>query len=229
MEHEQATLIQAPERYLLGELSDAERDRFEEHFFDCAACAEEVRTGVLFEANAQAVFAQQALQRLVEPSWRDWLCLRPAFAGAVACLLVTLLGGFSYEALVARGLHRELAELRAPQSYPSSFLRSATRGGEQVIEAPSGKSGFLGLSVDLSPEQSFGQYLGEVWSESGAVLFTVPLKRPPKPGDHLNLLIPASSLEPGRPYTLVIRGLQERPTGRPGIEIARYAFVTQRN
>jgi len=220
--------MQAAERYLLGEFSDAERDRFEEHFFDCPACAEEVRAGAIFEANARAVLAQEARRRLVKPSWWEWLRLRPAFAGAVACLLAPLIGGFSYEAVVARGLRRELAELRAPQSYPSSFLRSATRGAEQVIEAP-GESGFLGLSLDLSPEQSFEQYLGEVWSESGAVLFTVPLPRPQTPGERLNLLIPALSLQPGRTYTLVVRGLGERSTGRPGIEIARYPFVTRRN
>ena len=33
----------AAERYLLGELTDAERDQFEEHFFDCSACADDVR------------------------------------------------------------------------------------------------------------------------------------------------------------------------------------------
>ena len=57
MEHDWATRLVAAERYLLGELSDAERDQFEEHFFDCPACAEEVRAGAIFEANARAVFA----------------------------------------------------------------------------------------------------------------------------------------------------------------------------
>ena len=228
MEHDQATRRRAAERYLLGELSDAERDEFEEHFFGCPTCAEEVRAGAIFEANARAVFAAQAPRSLVKPGWWEWLSLRPVFAGSLAFLLLLLVGGLSYKALEARGLRKELAELRAPQSYPSFFLRSVTRGAEQVIAVPR-ESRFFGLSLDLSPGQSFGQYLGELLSESGAILFSVPLSKPRTPGDPLNLLIPASSLESARRYTLVVRGLEEGSRGQPGVEIARYHFVTQRN
>lgn len=221
MEHDQATGLRAAERYLLGELSDAERDEFEQHFFDCPACTEEVRAGAIFAANARAVFAEQPRQSLVKPGWWEWVCLRPAFAASLACLSVLQVGGLSYQVVVARRLRTELAELRVPQSYPSFFLRGATRGAEQVIELPR-ESQFFGVSLDLTPGQTFGQYLGEVFSESGATLFSVPLSKPRTPGDPLNLLIPASSLEPGRRYTLIVRG-------QPGVEIARYHFVIQRN
>lgn len=227
MEHDQATRMQAAERYLLGELSDAERDQFEEHFFDCQACAEEVRTGAIFEANARAVFVDQARQPPA-PGWWEWVCLRPAFAASLGGVVMLLLGAGGYQARVAQGLRTELEELRAPQAYPLVFLRSVTRGDEQVIEA-SRASRFFGLSLDLSPGQSFRQYRGEVLSESGAILFTVPLLKPRTPGDPLNLLIPTSSLEPGRRYTLVVRGLEEDSAGKPGIEIAKHPFVTQRN
>ena len=227
MGHEEANRIEAAERYLLGELSDAERDQFEEHFFGCQACAEDVRTGAIFEANARAVLAEQPRQASAKPGWWEWVGLRPVFAGAMACLLV-LVGGVGYEAVVAHGLRRELAEFRLPQPYPSVFLRSATRGDEQRIEVPR-ESRFLGISLDLPPGQSFGHYVGEVLSESGVVLFSVPLASPRTPGDPLNLLIPASSLESGRRYTLILRGLEVGPTAQPGIEIAKYPFVTQRN
>ena len=59
MEHEPATQLMPTERYLLGELTDVERDQFEDHFFDCPACAEDVRQGVIFMANARAVFADR--------------------------------------------------------------------------------------------------------------------------------------------------------------------------
>src|ERR1700761_2093644 len=32
------------ERYLTGQLSDAERDEFEQHFFDCERCFQELET-----------------------------------------------------------------------------------------------------------------------------------------------------------------------------------------
>lgn len=227
MEHEEATRIQAAERYLLGELSEAERDRFENHFFDCPACAEDVRAGAIFEANARAVLAEQP-RRAPVPGWLDWLRLRPAFAASLAGLVVVLSGISTYEALVVvPGLRAELAQVAAPQSYPSFFLRSISRGDEQVIEVP-GDSRFFGLSVDLALEHGFPRFQGEVLSESGASRFFVLLPAPRRPIASMNLLIPASSLELGRRYTLVLRGLEEGSTGKPGIEIARYHFLTQR-
>ena len=39
MEHEQATATLAAERYILNELTAAEREAFEEHYFVCERCA----------------------------------------------------------------------------------------------------------------------------------------------------------------------------------------------
>jgi len=227
MEHEQATTLMAAERYLLGELTDAERDQFEEHFFDCAVCAEDVRRGAIFRANARAVFADRPRQASVQPGWWDWIRLAPVPAASVACLVALLAGGLGYEAVATRRLQREVAELRAPQSYPVFFLRGFTRGAEQPIEMPA-TSQFVGLSLDLTPGQTFGHYFGEVSGESGGVLFTVPLAKPKTPGE-LHLLIPVSSLELGKRYRLVIRGLDEPSTGKAGTEIASYYFTPQRN
>ncbi len=227
MEHELATRMRAVERYLLGELSDAERDQFEEHFFDCQACAEEVRAGAIFEANARAVFADPP-RPVLQPGWWDWVRLRPAFAASAACLNLLLVGGMGYMGWAVRGLRTQVAELEAPQGYSSFALRGVTRGDEQVIEVPK-ESRFFSLSLDLLAGQSFRQYRGEILSESGARLFSVTLPRPRTPGEPLNLLIPASSVEPGRRYTLIVRGLEERSTGTPGSEIARHNFLIQRN
>ncbi|HEY6351193.1 MAG TPA: hypothetical protein VI636_17455 [Candidatus Angelobacter sp.] len=43
MNHEFAIGSKAAERYVLGEMNEAERDAYEEHFFSCAVCAEEVK------------------------------------------------------------------------------------------------------------------------------------------------------------------------------------------
>jgi len=55
MAHDEAIRSQAAERYVAGELAPAERDAFEEHFFDCPECAEEVRWELVFAANARAL------------------------------------------------------------------------------------------------------------------------------------------------------------------------------
>ena len=58
MDHETATKLQAAARYIAGDLPAADRDQFEEHFFLCPKCAEEVRWEQIFAANARALFRQ---------------------------------------------------------------------------------------------------------------------------------------------------------------------------
>src|SRR5215213_4599726 len=48
MEHTDAIETNAPDRYLLGQLSAAEADAFEDHYFDCPVCTEDVRIGMSF-------------------------------------------------------------------------------------------------------------------------------------------------------------------------------------
>ena len=56
MDHAEAVQTNATERYLLGELNAAEVDAFEEHYFDCMSCADDVRTGVqLLDGGRQLV------------------------------------------------------------------------------------------------------------------------------------------------------------------------------
>ncbi|MFN0106797.1 MAG: hypothetical protein ACKV2U_32480 [Bryobacteraceae bacterium] len=53
MTHQDAINAKLVERYFLREMADSERDAFEEHYFSCALCAEEVVTAVKFVDNAR--------------------------------------------------------------------------------------------------------------------------------------------------------------------------------
>ncbi|MEO8052164.1 MAG: zf-HC2 domain-containing protein [Acidobacteriota bacterium] len=66
MEHQSAVELRFAERYLLGELSPDETASFEEHFFECAICAEEVRQGAHLVANLKAVL-QEAIHEQTIP------------------------------------------------------------------------------------------------------------------------------------------------------------------
>src|SRR6267154_4275515 len=63
MDHAEAIHIQAPSRYLQGELSPSEARAFEEHFFGCPDCAEEVSLENTFEENIRAVFQDEDWER----------------------------------------------------------------------------------------------------------------------------------------------------------------------
>ena len=55
MDHQSALDRNLTERYILGELAAAESAEFEEHFFECEACAEDVRQAARFAANVKAL------------------------------------------------------------------------------------------------------------------------------------------------------------------------------
>src|SRR5208282_6286166 len=100
MDHNEAVRLQAAEKYLLGELPKEQHAAYEEHYFDCSACAEEIKTTVAFmESSRQAV--REGVPQVVDekrlvpaPSrasgWFGWL--RPAFAVPVFAALLLFIG-----------------------------------------------------------------------------------------------------------------------------------------
>ena len=93
MDHHKAVESKASERYLLGEMSELERFQFEAHYFDCAACADEVCTGAALARGIKAVCAEDAALRprvrVVSESprtgWFSWLSF-PVLAPSAAAL-----------------------------------------------------------------------------------------------------------------------------------------------
>src|SRR5581483_5408117 len=126
MDHETAIQLRAAEQYVAGELSTRDRDEFEEHFFLCPECAEEVRCEQVFVANARAVLvttqrsrpaseqapAQHDVERELVPWWRRWLpeaALRPAFATSLAVNAFLVIFGAHQVFNVLPKLRSELA------------------------------------------------------------------------------------------------------------------------
>ena len=110
MDHEAAIKSQAAERYMLGELSMAERDAFEEHLADCSRCMEDAATLDAFAANARAEFAAQSRPLLARPGFRlagllPRLAPVMAFSGALNLVLL---------AVIDYGALRLLPSMRAP-------------------------------------------------------------------------------------------------------------------
>ena len=55
LDHLKATKRNVADRYVLGELSPAQREEFEEHYFECAECAEDVRAFMAISSNSRSV------------------------------------------------------------------------------------------------------------------------------------------------------------------------------
>ena len=131
MDHLQALNIKASERYLLGEMSEPERFAFEDHYFDCTECAQDVRIGSAFAQGVRSVCAADARRPArvaAAPERRPrWAWLTPAFLAPSMALLV--LGCFTgYQSLVT------IPALESPIATSAVVLRAAARGDEQTIE-----------------------------------------------------------------------------------------------
>jgi len=224
MNHTEATRIKAAEQYVLGELTGDEREQYEEHFFTCQECALEVRMSAAFLNNAKEVFAREKdLVRSPGPQARGWfdLFLRPAFALPALALLALVV---TYQStIVIPRLKTSIAEATAPQVIPAfSLLTENSRGGNpRTIHAPQNKP--FSIYLDIPPDKRFLSYNCELQTESGKTEFAVRVPAE-EAKDTVQLLIPASRLQPGN-HTLVIRGgAAAQGSGVAEPEIAKYKF-----
>ena len=78
MNHDDAMEMMAAERYILGELEPAERDAFEEHFFDCSVCADDVRDSAKFAAGVRTSDARVKAPTVGRFNW--WAAAASVFA-----------------------------------------------------------------------------------------------------------------------------------------------------
>jgi hypothetical protein len=87
MNHSEAIESNAAAAYLLGDLTDAERDAFEYHYIDCSVCSAAVRSGV--EAPPERVVPEpvviEAADRFRRVNPFTWI---PASAAAAALAVV---------------------------------------------------------------------------------------------------------------------------------------------
>src|SRR5277367_5146253 len=85
MDHTTAARTMAVEKYLLGEFDSEEQDAFEEHFFSCDECAQEIKAGAALMKHGKEIFAREQTAEkpaiAVRPLKRErFAWLRPAFA-----------------------------------------------------------------------------------------------------------------------------------------------------
>jgi anti-sigma factor RsiW len=59
LDHQAAADRKLTERYVLDELDSTEMAAFEEHFFECPICAEDVRRASVMLANLKAVLREE--------------------------------------------------------------------------------------------------------------------------------------------------------------------------
>lgn len=220
MDHKSAIKNHTAERYLLGELNDVERDAYEEHFFSCMDCAEEVKLASEFMETAKKVVREELdapmekepLRRSGRPRSFSWESLfQPLFKPlpVLACsLLIAALGFAIYQNRIANSrLSRTAANSPTPAVAqllaPAPFLLEEARDGGITIVTVSRKRAFA-LQFDIV-DSKYDSYRAEVLTQSNVSKASLDIS--PKESTHpVRMVIPAGVLSTGT-YTLVIRGV----------------------
>jgi hypothetical protein len=220
MEHHIALATKASERYLLGEMSELERFDFEAHYFDCAECAEDVRTGAALARGIKAVNAEDAALRpqtrvVVESTrggWFSWLTF-PVLASSAAALAFA--GVALWQAVF---LIPGLRWAESPQALSPIVLRAAARGEEQSLEIRRDQAVSM-LSLDVNAAAPGAPLTYEVDAPGGASRLNGHAVAPPA-ASPLVILLPNSAIREAGPWVLILRTPQ-------GAELARYPFTVQ--
>jgi hypothetical protein len=218
MDHNEAVRLHAAEKYLLGELPKEQHAAYEEHYFDCSACAEELKATAAFMESARHAVRQEARQvadvkgfvPAIRPTGGSFGWLRPAFAIPVFAALVLFIGyqnAVTIPDLKQGASHPVTAEIVKSFSLMSIGARGEGASSLTITVPP--REDF-GLDVDM-PGNSPTGYTCQIQDESGKVRFTLPVSADEaKRSIHIN--IPGGSLKPGK-YRLVIFAGQSSPLG----------------
>ena len=200
MTHEEAVEKRTAERYILGELAEPERDQFEEHFFECVECADDIRTLSVLKEGVNAVGA--ALPATVEApqrgrswteKWNLWW-FRPGLAFATIGALAATASFTSWQNL-------QLRQQVGPQSVASVMLRPETRGEASQVDVSHAGS-FILLEADL-PGAS-GDLTWQVQDSRDSRKVGEGAGIAPQAGASFKVLLPASAMEVGT-YRLTVR------------------------
>ena len=208
MTHQQAISTFAPERYLLDEMTELERLTFEEHYFSCIECADDVRAGAIMQEGAQRGFlvpgtadrASAAVRADVVPmrSRRVW------YQSAVVpwTLAATLAIVAGYQSLVRVP---ELGRQTESQALSPITLRPASRGQEPIVPVnPASTS--VALVVDVISAAD-AELIYDLRTAEGARVVSGRAASPPS-GTPLLLLIPARAVNRPGHYVLTIAGTE---------------------
>jgi len=213
MDHIQAVNTLAAERYMLGEMTEGERQDFEEHYFSCLECAEDVRAGGVLEDGVRAGFlgagsgrASATVVQMPPPKSRPRSVALP---WAIAATFALVAG---YQALIVEPRGGDLG----PVALTPITLRPAARGAEAIVSP--GTGGPITLAIDLAAAPA-GRDIDYELRRSDGTRVAAGRVAAPQPGAPLLLMVPSRLLKPSEHYSL-----SATDPGKAGLTVGDYRF-----
>ncbi len=209
MTHADAIRTLAAERYLLDEMPEIERFAFEDHFFDCVECADDLRDGSTMKKAVKAgLLPQVSRPATISPTIarRRW---NPSVVvpWAAAAMLALAVG---YQSLApARNGSLQISTLTPVTIRPDS------RGAVPTVSI-GGDAKAVTLALDV--EAPAGSDLTYVLRSSAGARIAEGRITAPQAGAPILLLVPVWTLSPSTQYSLAV---QSAADGQP---IGEYRF-----
>jgi|GEM_PF-1116444 len=233
MDHQIAVKKLAAQRYMLGEMTPAEREQFESHYFACPQCAEEVVETAAFVDNLKAVLKAEAAEAVSsrdvgrESLWRRLWRPGSGFWGmvpAVAAVVFCVAAGYLQFVRIPA-----LRQSLAPRAAVTALIRpSDVRGEIPVVAIPADAAYGIALML-VDPGSSARELQFEMRRPDGALaeFVRVAVDGPISGGAQVQIPLQAEKFTPGR----YIVSMRERPseTASWSEVIATYEFEVQRN
>jgi hypothetical protein len=208
----------AAERYLLGQMAESDRDVYEQHFFQCVECAQEVKATAQFIDSCRSALTG----RTIAGGFASRPARRTGFPRTTAAVLTGALAAtltiMVYQNVVTIP---RLTRAMAPRALTSvSLAASNSRGTAPGTIAVPRQQPFL-IFVDIPPGAS-DRYDCTIVTKDGHPVVAVTISAA-QTQDAVPLLIPAGRLSPGD-YTLVVTG-RPRGAGGSSVEVAHFPFT----
>jgi hypothetical protein len=223
MTHQEAVDTLAPDRYLLDEMSGSEREAFEEHYFSCHDCADELRAGAALIEGAKSGMASSKASGQVVPMRpprakredskasveRTAWYRSAALPWAVAATLAVAVGYQSRTVVPAR--------VGSPMVLSPVTLRPESRGREPVV--PRGTPDRpLTLSIDINGARPDAELQFLLNRDDGSTVASGKTPAPPA-GAPLLLVIPNWTAMTPAHYSLTVQDTATRQ------ELGQYRFA----
>jgi len=197
MEHEEAVRLHAAARYAAGQLSEEQRDAFEEHYFDCPECAREVRMEQVFAANLRA-----ELKDFDEQPVSLWEGLRRRF-GLSPALAFSLAANAAMAVMIGLIFLNGSRSGDVPRFLSSYYAPGPAHGAGQAYPVPPGSASML-VRVP-APTEKYSSYSYEILDAGGKTESLGSAVPPAGEAVDLFLEVPVRRLS-GGDYTLVLTG-----------------------
>jgi hypothetical protein len=220
VDHEAAVKTLAAERYILGEMDDKEAEQFEEHFFDCRLCAQDVRDTATFGDGVKAAFGRQPVEdedraagttvRVIPKPWyRNPQLVMPYAAVLLLGIVIVFQAAGPGGSITVEPLAMEPVMLVG--------LRAAV----QEVTVPDGQDRFF-MVVDIISPETYPQYSLRVLTEEGIEVAVMQAAAPA--AGSLGMDLPSDRFPAGT-YSVVLSGIDAVGDGETTLETFRFKIL----